>query len=88
MPIPAVQRLRPLALGWLLSFGVFGLFAALLGAQVVLGAGHSVSDAVLFAGRDWLPWAVLAPVLVIAIFAIGTNLMADGIAQVADRGDR
>lgn len=33
------------------------------------------------------PWAVLAPVLVIAIFAIGTNLMADGIAQVADRGD-
>lgn len=33
------------------------------------------------------PWAVLAPVLVIAIFAVGTNLMADGIAQVADRGD-
>ena len=32
-------------------------------------------------------WAVLAPVLVIAIFAIGTNLMADGIAQVAQRGD-
>ena len=33
------------------------------------------------------PWAVLAPVLAIAIFAVGTNLMADGIAQVADRGD-
>jgi peptide/nickel transport system permease protein len=33
------------------------------------------------------PWAVLAPVLIIAIFAIGTNLMADGIAQVAERGD-
>ena len=33
------------------------------------------------------PWAVLAPVLVIAIFAVGTNLMADGIAQVAQRGD-
>ncbi len=33
------------------------------------------------------PWAVLAPVLVIAIFCIGTNLMADGIAQVAQRGD-
>ena len=67
MPIPAVQRLRPLALGWLLSFGVFGLFAALLGAQVVLGAGHSVSDAVLFAGRDWLPWAVLAPLLFLLV---------------------
>ena len=33
------------------------------------------------------PWAVLAPVIVIAIFAIGTNLMADGIAQVAQRGE-
>ena len=30
---------------------------------------------------------VLAPVLVIAVFAIGTNMMADGIAQVAQRGD-
>lgn len=33
------------------------------------------------------PWAVLAPVLIIAIFCIGTNLMADGIAQVAQRGE-
>lgn len=33
------------------------------------------------------PWAVLAPVLVIAVFTIGTNLMADGIAQVAKRGE-
>lgn len=32
-------------------------------------------------------WAVLAPVLVIALFTVGTNLMADGIAQLADRGD-
>jgi len=33
------------------------------------------------------PWGVLAPVIVIAIFTVGTNLMADGIAQVAQRGD-
>jgi peptide/nickel transport system permease protein len=33
------------------------------------------------------PWAVLAPVLVIGLFTIGTNLMADGIASLADRGD-
>jgi len=33
------------------------------------------------------PWAVLAPVLIIGLFTIGTNLMADGIAQLADRGD-
>jgi peptide/nickel transport system permease protein len=38
-------------------------------------------------GLSTQPWAVLAPVLLIAIFCIGTNLMADGIAQVADRGD-
>ena len=31
-------------------------------------------------------WAVLAPVLVIGLFTIGTNLMADGIAQVSQRG--
>jgi peptide/nickel transport system permease protein len=33
-------------------------------------------------------WSVLAPVLMIALFTVGTNLMADGIAQLADRGDR
>lgn len=33
------------------------------------------------------PWAVLAPVLIIGLFTVGTNLMADGIAQLADRGD-
>jgi peptide/nickel transport system permease protein len=32
-------------------------------------------------------WAVLAPVLIIALFTVGTNLMADGVAQLADRGD-
>jgi peptide/nickel transport system permease protein len=31
-------------------------------------------------------WGVLAPVLVIGLFTIGTNLMADGIAQLAQRG--
>lgn len=33
------------------------------------------------------PWAVLAPVLMIAIFTIATNLMADGLAQLAQRGE-
>ncbi|RLV50544.1 ABC transporter permease [Nocardioides mangrovicus] len=31
-------------------------------------------------------WAVLAPVLIIGLFTVGTNLMADGVAQVAQRG--
>jgi peptide/nickel transport system permease protein len=33
------------------------------------------------------PWSVLAPVLMIAIFTIATNLMADGLAQLAQKGD-
>jgi peptide/nickel transport system permease protein len=31
-------------------------------------------------------WSVLAPVFVIGLFTVGTNLMADGIAQVNQRG--
>ena len=33
-------------------------------------------------------WAVMAPVLMIAIFTVGTNLMADGIARLTQGGDR
>jgi peptide/nickel transport system permease protein len=32
-------------------------------------------------------WSVLAPVLIIGLFTVATNLMADGIAQLAQRGD-
>ncbi|NUR06574.1 MAG: ABC transporter permease [Nocardioidaceae bacterium] len=31
------------------------------------------------------PWSVLGPVLMIGLFCIGTNLLADGIAQLAHR---
>lgn len=33
------------------------------------------------------PWGVLAPVILIGVFAVGTNLMADGITQLADKGE-
>ncbi|WP_051218269.1 ABC transporter permease [Nocardioides insulae] len=33
------------------------------------------------------PWGVLAPVILIGIFAIGTNLMADGITQLTSKGE-
>jgi peptide/nickel transport system permease protein len=33
------------------------------------------------------PWGVMAPVLMIAIFTIATNLMADGLAQASQKGD-
>lgn len=32
-------------------------------------------------------WSVLAPVLIIAIFTIATNLMADGLAQLSQKDD-
>ena len=38
-------------------------------------------------GLQTQSWAVLAPVLVIAIFTIATNLMADGLAQAAQKGE-
>jgi peptide/nickel transport system permease protein len=34
-----------------------------------------------------VPWGVLAPVIVIGIFTIGTNLIADGITRIADLGE-
>jgi len=33
------------------------------------------------------PWGVLAPVIMIGIFAVGTNLVADGITQLAATGE-
>jgi peptide/nickel transport system permease protein len=38
-------------------------------------------------GHATQPWAVVAPVLMIAIFTIATNLMADGLAQASQKGD-
>jgi peptide/nickel transport system permease protein len=38
-------------------------------------------------GLPTQPWAVVAPVLIIAIFTIATNLMADGLAQASQKGD-
>jgi peptide/nickel transport system permease protein len=37
-------------------------------------------------GLSTQTWSVLAPVLIIGLFTIGTNLTADGIAQVTQRG--
>jgi peptide/nickel transport system permease protein len=39
-------------------------------------------------GMSTQAWSVLAPVLMIAIFTVGTNLIADGISQLTQGGDR
>jgi peptide/nickel transport system permease protein len=66
-----------------------GLVAALgfLGFSTDPGAanwGQMISENRLALSTQ--TWAVLAPVLVIGLFTVGTNLMADGIAQVSQRG--
>lgn len=33
------------------------------------------------------PWGVLAPVLLIALFTIGTNILADGLGAYSDKGE-
>lgn len=67
-----------------------GLVAALgfLGFAPNPGAanwGQMINENLL--GLSTQTWSVLAPVLVIGAFTIGTNLVADGIAQLAQRGD-
>lgn len=63
MSLPPASRFRRLLLGWVLSFGAFGLFAALIGAQSVIVGTHTLSEMLLIVARTWLPWAVMAPPL-------------------------
>jgi peptide/nickel transport system permease protein len=67
-----------------------GLVAALgfLGFSPNPGAanwGEMIHENLL--GLSTQTWSVLAPVIVIGAFTIGTNLLADGITQLAQRGD-
>ena len=81
-PLLAEGGLRlTFSIGFVGSLGFLG-FSANPGAA---NWGQMIRENQL--GLSTQPWSVLAPVLVIAIFCIGTNLMADGIAQVAQRGD-
>jgi len=81
-PLLAEGGLRlTFSIGFVGSLGFLG-FSANPGAA---NWGQMIQENRL--GVETQPWAVLAPVLIIAIFCIGTNLMADGIAQVAQRGE-
>jgi peptide/nickel transport system permease protein len=81
-PLLAEGGLRlTFSIGFVGSLGFLG-FSANPGAA---NWGQMIQENQL--GLSTQPWSVLAPVLVIAIFCIGTNLMADGIAQVAQRGE-
>ena len=67
-----------------------GLVAALgfLGFSTAPGAanwGQMIHENLLAMSTQ--TWAVLSPVLIIGLFTVGTNLLADGIAQLSQRGD-
>src|SRR4051812_19576935 len=54
---------RPLLKGWLLSLLVFGLLAFILVGQFALAFSMPFDSALRSAARDWLPWALLAPLI-------------------------
>lgn len=54
---------RPLLKGWLLSFAVFALLALVLVGQFALAVSMPWQNALRTAARDWLPWAVLTPLI-------------------------
>lgn len=60
----------PLLKGWLLSFAGFGLLAFALGSQFVSATSLPWTEAARMGLRDWLPWAILAPLL----FRLGLRL--------------
>src|SRR5438876_7239502 len=49
--------------GWALSFLGWGLVAFVLGAKLVLDTGGPWTMTVRPGIRDWLPWAVLTPIV-------------------------
>src|SRR5436853_5615907 len=55
--------IRPLLKGWLLSFLGWGMVAFVLGEQLVSRTSLPWTEALKPAVRDWLPWAILTPLL-------------------------
>lgn len=54
---------QPLLKGWLLSFAVFALLALVLVGQFALAVSMPWELALRTAIRDWLPWALLTPLI-------------------------
>lgn len=57
------RPIRPLLVGWLVSFVAWGAVAVVLGAEAVGRGDGFWSVAVRNGLRDWGPWALLSPVL-------------------------
>jgi two-component sensor histidine kinase len=57
------SSLSPLARGWVLSFLCWGIVACSLGAEATARTRNVWQSAILPGVRDWLPWAVLTPLI-------------------------
>ena len=57
------RELISLLKGWLLSFVGWGLVAVVLGAKLIVDTGMPWTATIRPSIRDWLPWAVLTPIL-------------------------
>lgn len=55
--------LRPLLRDWLISLAAFGLVAFIHVGQFAMSVSLPLDEALRMAGRDWLPWALIAPLL-------------------------
>jgi two-component sensor histidine kinase len=60
---PVLAFASSLLKGWLVSALVFGLVAVIMVGQFTLAVSLPWADALRMAGRDWLPWAILAPLI-------------------------
>lgn len=57
------QPIRPLLKSWVWSFLVCGALALVLAGQFALTVALPMGEAWRMAARDWLPWAVVSPLL-------------------------
>jgi two-component sensor histidine kinase len=59
--------LPPLARGWLLSFLCWGIVACSLGIEAAARTQNVWVSAVMPGIRDWLPWAILTPLIFLLV---------------------
>src|ERR1051325_9724986 len=59
----AISELLFLLKGWALSFAGWGMVAFVLGAKMVIDTGGHWEMTIRPSIRDWLPWAVMTPIV-------------------------
>jgi signal transduction histidine kinase len=64
------QPIRPLLKSWVWSFGFCGLLAFVVVGQFARAASMPSGEAWQMAARDWLPWAMVSPLLFRLVFRL------------------